>query len=189
MSPDGSKRIVFLDRDGVINRDSDLYVKSIVEMDFLPGSLEAIRRLTEAGRSVVVITNQSAVGRGWITEADLQEMHRYMRTSIEKKGGRLLDVFYCPHHPDDGCRCRKPKPGMIEAACRRYGVRPSSTAMVGDNVRDILCARNAGCGLAVLVRSGISDSEAEAARQGVRPDHTTDDLSDAVDWLLAHDIH
>jgi histidinol-phosphate phosphatase family protein len=176
---------VFLDRDGVINRDSPDYVTSVAQVRFVPGSLEAIARLCARGIAVVVVTNQSAVGRGMIGEPELAAIHDHVRAAVAGAGGRLLDVLHCPHLPGTGCRCRKPAPGMVEDACRRHGIDPSRSAFVGDRAKDIECARNAGCGRAILVLSGPEDPSAELAAKGIRPDHTAADLAGAVDWLLA----
>ncbi len=178
---------VFLDRDGVINRDSADYVKSWGEFEFLPGSLEALARLAKAGLRVIVITNQSAVNRGMVTLKGLEDIHRRMRRAVAAAGGRLDDIFFCPHRPDENCACRKPAPGMIRAAARKYGLDLSRSAMVGDSARDVACGVNAGCGRTVLVTSGL-DPGAERGRldeQGLSADHVASDLAAAVDWLLA----
>jgi D-glycero-D-manno-heptose 1,7-bisphosphate phosphatase len=180
-----SRPTVFLDRDGVINRDSAAYVKSWAEFAFLPGSLDALARLTAAGLALVVITNQSAVGRGLITAAGLAEIHRRMQQAIEKAGGRLLDIFFCPHLPEAGCRCRKPAPGLIEAACRRHDLDPALSVMVGDRAKDIRCGQAAGCRATVLV--GRDDSRtalAELAALKTPPDHVATDLTAAGDWII-----
>lgn len=184
MNRDRPKQVVFLDRDGVINRDARTYVKSVQEMVFIPGSLEAIRHLTQREISVFVVTNQSAVGRGMITEHTLLEMNAHLKESVKRSGGEILDIFYCPHAPEAGCRCRKPRPGMIEDACVRHGIDLSMATLIGDSARDIECARNAGCKRSILVRSGLSDPTTELRRKGIVPDHTADDLSGAVQWLV-----
>lgn len=177
--------VVFLDRDGVVNRDSEAYVKNWSEFVFLPGSLEALRRLHEAGLRCIVVTNQSAVGRGIAPLRDVEDIHRNLCETVAAAGGRIADVFYCPHTPDDGCGCRKPEPGLVLRACRRHGIDPADAAMVGDSARDIECARRAGCGAAILVRTGNGPTaEGELARRKIRVDHVADDLAAAVDWLL-----
>lgn len=177
--------VVFLDRDGVINRDSEAYITSIRELELIPGSLEAIRLLTEAGRPVIVVTNQSAVGRGMLAERDLIDMHDHLKAAVQEVGGEILDIYYCPHAPEAGCRCRKPRTGMIAAAGTRYRIDLRSAALVGDRAGDIRCARNAGIGLAIGVRSGITDPGPELTQAGIVPDHTADDLLAAVRWLLS----
>lgn len=178
---------VFLDRDGVINRDSKDYIKCWEEFEFLPGSLAALARLTAAGLRVILITNQSAVNREMITRDTLADIHKHMREAIQTGGGRLDDIFVCPHRPDENCACRKPAPGMILAAARKYGLDLSRCAMVGDSSRDIGCAARAGCGRTVLVTSGINPAaeQDQLAALGLAADHVAPDLSGAVDWLLA----
>ena len=147
------KKVVFLDRDGVINRDSPDYIKSWSEFEFLPGSISAIKQLTTHGFSSLIITNQSAIGRNMISLADLQQMHTLMKSAISSGGGEITDIFFCPHTPDVGCDCRKPKPGLIYQAQVRFDIDISKTVMVGDSAKDIECARNAGCGHTILVKT------------------------------------
>lgn len=176
---------VFLDRDGVINRDSPDYITSWDQFHFLPGSLTAIRRLTEAGRTVIVITNQSAVGRGMMDAATLEAIHRNLCREAAAHGGRIAAVFHCPHHPDAGCTCRKPAPGLIRQAQRRFAIDLATAAMIGDSARDVQCGKRAGCGRTILVRSGLHDHRSRLASQGLTPDWVADDLAAAVEWLLA----
>ncbi|RJQ56785.1 MAG: D-glycero-beta-D-manno-heptose 1,7-bisphosphate 7-phosphatase [Desulfobacteraceae bacterium] len=179
------QRVVFLDRDGVINRDSPDYVKSWEEFHFLPGSLQALKLLKRSGFAAIVVTNQSAVNRNLLTESALQEMHRKMCDSVEEYGGSIEDIFYCPHRPEEGCLCRKPKPGLIEQARKRYRIALSDAWMVGDSVKDIECARNAGCRHAVLVRTGSGrPSERILMERKTPPDYVAEDLFGAVEWII-----
>ncbi len=179
------KKIVFLDRDGVINRDSPDYIKSWSEFEFLPGSIEAIRRLTDSGFTTIVITNQSVINRNMVTKAGLDYIHTMMKTAIKSHGGEIKDIFFCPHAPDDGCDCRKPKPGLIYQAKRKYGLDISASCMVGDNAKDIECARNAGCRYAVLVKTGnISNAEKKLTEKKIFPDLVAQDLFEAVNWII-----
>ena len=177
--------VVFLDRDGVINRDSPDFVKSRDEFEFIPGSLSALSRLNENGFDTIVITNQSAVNRGIISLATLEDMHRMLRTTIRQQGGQIRDIFFCPHRPDEGCSCRKPKPGMIRQACERYTIDLHTAVMVGDSKKDIECGRNAGCGATVLVRTGngLETEKALNARQ-IPVDFVADNLQAAIDWIV-----
>ena len=175
---------VFLDRDGVINRDSPDYVTTWEQFEFLPGSLEAIRQLTRAGLPVIVITNQSAVGRGMMDIATLEAMHRNLRRAVEAQGGRIEGIFYCPHHPDAGCDCRKPEPGLIYQAQRQFGMDLAAATMIGDSARDIACGIRAGCGRTILVRSGLHDERQCLETLGMPPDWIAPDLAAAVHWLL-----
>ena len=113
------KRVVFLDRDGVINQDSPDYIKNWAEFHFLPGSLTAIRNLTDKGFTPIVITNQSAVNRQLITAKRLADIHAKMIAAIRSRGGEIKDIFFCPHTPEESCNCRKPKPGLILEAQRK----------------------------------------------------------------------
>ena len=183
--PDHPTNFAFLDRDGVINADSEAYIKSVAEFHFLPGSVAAIARLTEAGWRVIVVTNQSVLERGLLSAQGLERIHDHMRRAITQAGGRVLDIFHCPHGPDDGCDCRKPKPGMILSAQRRYGIDLSQTVMIGDSARDIACGFNAGCGCAILVRTGNGPAALRTLNdQSLAADHVAADLAAAVEWLL-----
>lgn len=135
---------MLLDRDGVINRDSDQYIKSVDEWVPLPGSLEAIADLTRAGFTVVVITNQSGIGRSLLDVATLERVHSAMCRAVESAGGRIDGIYYCPHLPDDGCDCRKPRPGLLLRAAQDYGVSLSGVPFIGDKASDVDAARAAG---------------------------------------------
>jgi D-glycero-D-manno-heptose 1,7-bisphosphate phosphatase len=175
----------FLDRDGVINVDSPDYIKSWAEFRFIPGSLEAIARLTRAGIAVIVITNQSAVNRGMISPEALETMHRRMCRTVADSGGCITDIFFCPHRPDEDCDCRKPEPGMILAARDRYGFDLASAVMVGDSEKDILTGRAAGCGATVLVKTGNGETAIQSlAQKGALPDQVADDLAAAANWII-----
>jgi D-glycero-D-manno-heptose 1,7-bisphosphate phosphatase len=179
------KKIVFLDRDGVINRDSPDYIKNWSEFEFLPGSISAIKHLTLNGFETIIITNQSAINRKVISRQDLDTIHTMMKSAVESEGGEIKDIFFCPHTPDDDCDCRKPEPGLIFQAQMRYGIDLSKAVMVGDSAKDIECARNAGCGHAVLVRTGSGiRAEKILAEKKIFPDHIAEDLYEAAMWIL-----
>lgn len=186
MSPNKSPGpVVFLDRDGVINRDSPEYIKSLAEFEFLPRSLSAIHSLTINRIKVIVITNQSALHRGLITQKTLDTMHAAMITDVRAQGGRIDDIFYCPHTPDEGCSCRKPAPGMIHNARKKHGIDLSLAGMVGDSAKDIACARRAGVGFAVLVKTGnFAKAQTDLEDLGIKPDRVAQDLYQAVEWLI-----
>jgi histidinol-phosphate phosphatase family protein len=178
-------KVVFLDRDGTINRDSQDYIKGWDEFEFLPESLAALERLNENGFTVIVITNQSAVPRKLISPEELDYLHTMMGNQIADAGGRIKDIFYCPHLPGEGCGCRKPQPGLIDQARRKYAIDLKSAVMVGDSAKDIECARNAGCGRTVLVRTGNgAEAGCELAAKGITPDFTAGHLAEAVDWIV-----
>jgi len=179
------EKFVFLDRDGVINEDSSEYVKSWDEFHFIPGSLEALQLLNKKGYCVIVITNQSAVGRGMITMKTLMNIHILMRKEIQKAGGKILDVFFCPHRPDENCPCRKPEPGLIFQAREEYGINIPKAVMVGDNAKDIMVGKRAGVGRTVLVMTGCgAKAQNELMNKGTPPDYVAEDLLDAVKWII-----
>jgi D-glycero-D-manno-heptose 1,7-bisphosphate phosphatase len=178
-------RVVFLDRDGVINRDSPDYIKSRAEFEFLPGSIEAFQRLFKAGYRSIVVSNQSAVNRGLISADELEAIHRMLAEAVRRAGGRIEDILYCPHRPEENCSCRKPKTGLIRRAAAKHGIDPAHAVFVGDSTKDIECARNAGCRSAVLVRTGNGTAAEPVLRaRGIRVDHVADNLLGAVHWML-----
>ncbi|MBI5448612.1 MAG: D-glycero-beta-D-manno-heptose 1,7-bisphosphate 7-phosphatase [Gammaproteobacteria bacterium] len=146
-------KLIILDRDGVINYDSEHYIKSAQEWLPLPGSLEAIAQLNAKGYTVTVATNQSGIGRGLYTEEDLGAIHQKMQMSLAQLGGRIDRIFYCPHLPTQGCGCRKPAPGLLKQIALYYRCDLTQVPFVGDSLRDIRAACAAGC-QPVLVRSG-----------------------------------
>ena len=157
--------LVILDRDGVINHDSDDYIKSPDEWRPLPGSLEAIARLCRADYTVVVATNQAGVGRGLFSLEMLTRIHRKMASSIRDKGGRLDSIFFCPHSPADQCGCRKPKPGMLLEISDRLSIGLSGVPVVGDSLRDLEAAAAAGA-MPVMVKTGRGRLTQEKLSQG-----------------------
>ncbi|MBU1168284.1 MAG: D-glycero-beta-D-manno-heptose 1,7-bisphosphate 7-phosphatase [Proteobacteria bacterium] len=181
-------KTVFIDRDGVINRDSPDYITSVEKFEFLPGSLDAIRTLTLHHYDIIIITNQSVIGRGMITSDTLDQIFMKMKKGVEAHGGRLKDIFFCPHTPDDKCVCRKPKPGMIFSARDKHGIDLKQSCMIGDSAKDILCSKNAGIGRAILVRTGNGPKALlELQGKSIVPDHVANDLLDAADWLIDKD--
>lgn len=168
-------RLVILDRDGVINRESPAFVKSAWEWRPLPGSLEAVGVLCAAGFTVAVATNQSGVGRGLIDPAALAGMHRKMQRLAARHGGRIDRIAVCPHLPESQCNCRKPEPGLLLELARHYRVTLAGVPVVGDSGRDLEAARAAGA-RPVLVSSGNGRrTEAALAARGERVE-TWDDL-------------
>ena len=179
------KKVVFLDRDGTINRDSPGYIKSREEFEYLPGSLAAIAALTANGFTSIVITNQSAIPRKLISPEELEHIHAMLLQSVRSGGGEIKDIFYCPHMPEDECNCRKPEPGMILQAQRKHSIDLVDAVMVGDSYRDMECGINAGCGKTVLVKTGIHANTTERlAEKGIVPDYVAEDLLDAANWII-----
>ncbi|WP_031437777.1 D-glycero-beta-D-manno-heptose 1,7-bisphosphate 7-phosphatase [Methylobacter tundripaludum] len=146
-------RYVLLDRDGVINRDSDDFIKSPEEWLPLEGSLEAIALLNKQGYKVVVVTNQSGVARGLLDAATLEKIHAKMQRMTAEKGGKIDAIYFCPHGPDDNCNCRKPKPGLLEAFAADHHVSLSGMAVIGDSLRDLQAAQAVGAS-PILVKTG-----------------------------------
>ena len=179
------KKVVFLDRDGTINQDSADYIKGWPEFVFLPRTIEALRELTAAGFMIIVITNQSAIGRKFISPRELENIHSKMKAAVESRGGNISDIFFCPHLPDDGCDCRKPAPGLIYQAQQKHDVDLSTAVMIGDSARDIECAHTAGCGRSILVKTGnIRQAQQILAEKALHPDYVAQDLYDAARWLI-----
>jgi D-glycero-D-manno-heptose 1,7-bisphosphate phosphatase len=154
-------KLVVLDRDGVINVDSDQYIKSPEEWKPIAGSLEAIARFTQAGFRVVVATNQSGVGRGLFDMATLNAMHEKMHKAVNQLGGRIDAVFFCTHAQDAGCACRKPQPGMLLEIAERFDVALGGVPAIGDSLRDLQAASAAGA-RPVLVLTGKGEQTLKA---------------------------
>ncbi len=150
------RKVVLLDRDGVINQDSLHYIKSVEEFIFLPGSIEAIARLTAAGYQIGVATNQSGVSRGYYNEVELAAIHEKMLSAIRAVGGEIAAIEYCSHMPDAGCFCRKPKPGMLHALAKRLDCSLAEVFFIGDRVSDIQTAEAAGA-KSMVVLSPMTD--------------------------------
>lgn len=146
-------KLIILDRDGVINHDSDQFIKSPDEWKPLPGSLEAIARLTQAGYRIVVATNQSGVGRGLFDMPTLNAIHEKMHKACAQVGGRIDAVFFCPHAADSDCECRKPKSGMIREIAERYAMDLKGVPSVGDSLRDLEASSRLGA-QPILVLTG-----------------------------------
>jgi D-glycero-D-manno-heptose 1,7-bisphosphate phosphatase len=146
-------KLVILDRDGVLNYDSAEFIKSAAEWRPLPGSLEAVARLNQAGWRVVIATNQSGIGRGLFDITTLNAIHDRMHKALAQAGGRIDAIFYCPHTQEMGCECRKPKPGLFLDIARRYGFDLTGVPCIGDSRRDLEAAAAVG-GRPMLVRTG-----------------------------------
>ena len=175
---------IFLDRDGTLNRDTG-YVKTPEELELFPGSVRAVARLKRAGARVVLTTNQSGVARGLLTTAALDAIHARLRALLEAGGASLDAIYYCPHHPDDACSCRKPQTGLVDRAVAELGLDPARAYVVGDQNRDMELARRIGA-RSVLVMTGPTSQEALGLMKsdGLRPDHVAARLEEAVDWIM-----
>lgn len=184
------QKCVFLDRDGVLN-DYRGFIRTPAELNVIPGAGAAVKQLNQAGFLTVLVTNQPVIARGECTYEGLNEIHRKLETELGKEGGYLDAIYFCPHHPDSGfegeikelktdCACRKPKTGMVDAACERFHIDRARSFLIGDADTDILCGKNAGV-TTVLVPS-------DRPAKGEPPaDYNAEDLSDAVRWISERD--
>jgi D-glycero-D-manno-heptose 1,7-bisphosphate phosphatase len=173
----------FLDRDGVLNVNLDAHVRRWDEFAFLPGAIESVRRLHEAGWPIVVVTNQAAIGRGHTTAAEVADIHDRMCAAIESGGGQITRVLHCPHRPDDDCECRKPRPGMLLRAASDLQLDLARSYFVGDHLTDVEAAIAAGC-RPILVRSGRGAAIASDAVARFEGLPVVDDVVAAVDLIL-----
>ncbi len=176
------QRWIILDRDGVINQDSDDYVKSLSEFILIPGSVEAIVRLSQAGYQVLVATNQSGISRGFYDLDVLAQMHAKLHATVKALGGQIRDIVFCPHGPDEGCDCRKPKPGMYLTLAQRHDFELAGVPVIGDSLRDLQAAQQVGA-TPILVRTGKGERTL-AKGDGLEGIPVYDDLRSAVDALL-----
>jgi D-glycero-D-manno-heptose 1,7-bisphosphate phosphatase len=177
-------RGVLLDRDGVINRERPDYVKHWDEFEFLPGALSALSHLASLDWPILVITNQSAVGRGLVALEVVADIHRHMTTAVVAAGGRIDGVFVCPHHPDAGCACRKPRPGLLQQAAAAFDLRLADCYFIGDAISDLLAAQAVGC-RPVLVRSGLEGPRLPQRLRGHDDVPLLPDLAHAAALILA----
>ena len=145
--------LLVLDRDGVINEDSDNYIRSLADWRPIPGSIEAIAALSQAGFTIGVATNQSGLSRGYLGIEDLEAIHAKLCQQVEEQGGYIAGIFYCPHLPEEGCHCRKPATGLLEAMAAELGESPQGALFIGDSLKDLQVARAYGC-RPVLVKTG-----------------------------------
>lgn len=179
---------LFLDRDGVIIENRANYVRTWQDVEIYPQALHALANIRQTLYKIIVVTNQSAVGRGIITLETAQEINRRLVGEIERENGRVDDVFMCPHAPDDRCHCRKPKPGLLQQAARKHQIDLSRSIMIGDALTDLGAGMAAGVAQTILLRTGRGQAQAQLpdARR-FRPILIHDDLSRALN-ALADDL-
>ena len=183
-------KLIILDRDGVINEDSDEYVKSVDEWIPIPGSIEAITDLSRAGYQVVIATNQSGLARGYFSESELLAMHQKMIDLVESCGGVISTILFCPHGPDDQCNCRKPEPGMIIELCQKYSASPAETWVIGDSLRDLQAGKAGGC-MTALVRTGKGEKTFQTIKEKTvtfKDTSVFNNLKDFTDKLLSGEV-
>ncbi|MBI2058885.1 MAG: HAD family hydrolase [Nitrospirae bacterium] len=184
-------RAVFLDRDGTVCEEVG-YANHLSRIRLLRPSAGAIRRLNKAGFKIIIVTNQGGVAKAYFPESFLAQAHGYLRAELRKRGAKIDDVYYCPHHTDGEvkkytrkCECRKPRTGMLLAASRKHGIDLRSSFMVGDKGVDVELGKNVGA-KAILVRTGYGAGEVAFRKKywKARPDYIADDLADAARWIL-----
>ena len=178
-------KLIILDRDGVINQDSDDYVKSVDEWIPIPGSAKAIADLCKAGFQIAVATNQSGLARGYFSPADLDAMHQKMTALVESEGGSFAHIAWCPHGPDDHCDCRKPLPGLIHQIETALNVSAEGAWMIGDSLRDLQAGAAANCQVA-LVKTGKGEKTLPKllTDEALKDSKVFTDLSNFVNFIL-----
>lgn len=187
------KRAIFLDRDGTINEDVG-YPANFSQIKIYPSSFDALRMINASGFLAVIITNQSGIGRGHLTEADLENIHEKMKAALAARGARLDGIYYCPHYALSSnpryrkdCACRKPEPGLALRAAKDLGIDLNGSFFIGDKVEDIQLGLNIGARpVLVLTGEGV-ESGKRLKEMNIRPAHTAPDLLGAVDWILSQE--
>jgi len=177
-------KLVLLDRDGVVNEDRKDFVKKISEFKFIDGSIDAIKKLNQAGIKVAIVTNQSAVGRKIITRQDLQDIHDYMTAELENKGAKIDAIYFCADHPDSATNRRKPGTGMLEEALQHFKVKPQETNMVGDALRDLQPAKKLGIHRHLVLTGKGQTTLNDKNLQECIPFEVHKNLKDAVHTIL-----
>lgn len=184
-----TRRAIFLDRDGTLNEEVG-YICELAQFRLYDFAAEAVRVINEAGWLAIVVTNQSGIARGLLTEASLAQVHDRMETELAQAGAHVDAIYYCPHHETLGappylmdCDCRKPKPGLLRRAAEEFGLDLSACAVIGDRMRDVETAQVVGArGVLVLTGFGLDRAETES---GVQPDHVAANLLEAVRWVIS----
>lgn len=171
-----SRRFVLVDRDGTINQEVD-YVLEPGQLRLIPRAATALREIRELGLGIVVVTNQSPIGRGWLTAEQLDEIHEHLSTLLAAENAAVDGYYVCPHHPDDGCGCRKPATGLADRAAAEHGFDPAEAFVVGDHAGDVEMGRRIGA-RTILVRTGHGAEELAKAEPFA--DHVVDDLAAAA---------
>lgn len=177
-------KAVFIDRDGTINVDGP-YLSDPDKFEIYPGVSKGINELKENGFKIIVITNQSGIARGYFTEKNLDAIHTKMKREFKKFDVELDGIYYCPHHPDEDCNCRKPKTGLFDKAIKDHDIIVEQSYMLGDKIIDIEAGKNVGTkGILIPVRNGKKEKIYEEHRGVRHPDYVALDFEDAVEWVL-----
>ena len=181
-------KTIFLDRDGTINKEVN-YLSTKQQLEYLPGTISALKLLASDNWQLIILTNQSGVARGLITEDQLRDIHNYMLETLKRDDIKITHIYYCPHHPDYGekldCDCRKPKPGMIFKAAEEFQIDLHHSYLVGDKLNDILAGQAAGL-KSVLVKTGYGEKQwrENSQKAEVIPDYIFDDLLEFAKWVV-----
>ncbi len=178
-------KAIFLDRDGTINQDSQDYIKNLQEFHILPKIPQALKILQDAGFKFFIVTNQSGIGRGYLSVEKLNEIHRFLTAELKKDNISISDIFYCPHLPSDECECRKPKITNVIKAAEKYAVNLTESWFIGDSEKDMITGKKAGCKTA-LVLTGIRGINRKDTRiWPYKPDIIAEDLLDAAQQITS----
>ena len=196
----GNQRAIFLDRDGTLIEEVG-HLSRIEDLRIYPEALEAVRKINQSGALTLVITNQSAIARGFLNEEELGDVHASLQEDFRREGARIDGFYYCPHHPAAGagtytqeCNCRKPQPGMLIRAARELQLEMATSYMIGDRLGDVEAGHRAGC-RSLLIKTGYGEGELQVLDQGEvaasleevplqRPDHIAENVLEAVDWIM-----
>ncbi|UCE73850.1 MAG: D-glycero-beta-D-manno-heptose 1,7-bisphosphate 7-phosphatase [Methanomassiliicoccales archaeon] len=178
-----TNKAVFLDRDGTVNEEVN-YLSSIEQIKILPKASKAIKLLNENGFKVIIITNQSGVARGYFSIQTLKGVHDHLQNLLFREGAKIDAIYFCPHHPDDGCSCRKPKTESIKKAQDEFKIDLSKSYMIGDKYIDLETGHNAGLKTVLVLTGYGADAIQEKENWRVQPDHIAQNLFDAVIWIL-----
>ena len=181
MNDAAQQRAVFLDRDGTLIEEAE-YLSREQDVRFVPRVAEALKKLKAAGFLLFIVTNQSGIGRGYFTVSDMQRVHRFLLGVLAKDGATVDAIYYCPHHPDDNCDCRKPSPKFLQDAAKQFRISLPNSFMIGDKMIDVETGHRAGA-RGILVRTGYGKEEAKKSDD--QPDFVADDLVAAVEWILS----
>lgn len=188
-------RAIFIDRDGTLNEEVG-YIDRPARLRLFPFAAEAVRLINAAGWRAILVTNQSGVARGYLSEERLAELHEHLAAALAGEGARLDAIYYCPHHPTEGlppyrqdCDCRKPKPGLLTRAAQDFGLDLAQCFVVGDRYRDVEMAHRAGArGVLVLTGYGLNEYEQERASWDEMPERVAENLLEAVKWILSGEL-
>lgn len=182
MKKTSHKRAVFLDRDGTIIEERN-YLHREQDVTLVKGAATALKKLRRAGFMIFIVTNQAGIGRGYYTEGDMQRVHRFLLGLLSKDDALVDGIYFCPHHPEDRCNCRKPSPKFLFDAAAQFHIRLADSFMVGDRISDLEAGRRAGA-RSVLVQTGYGENEIRQSGASLPADHIAKDLPAAVNWVL-----